>query len=48
MVENDLAVDVLHHDPESLAVSVHLLVPLEVRRQGQLHPEGQGQVKGQG
>ena len=38
MVENDFAVDVLDHDPEGLALPVHLLVPLEVGRQGQLHP----------
>jgi len=40
MVEDDFAVNVLHEDPERLRRAVHLLVPLEVWRDRQLHTQG--------
>mmetsp|Transcript_146031 Transcript_146031/g.364121 ORF Transcript_146031/g.364121 Transcript_146031/m.364121 type:complete len:308 (+) Transcript_146031:2311-3234(+) len=39
LVQDLLTIDVLHEDPEGLGAPVHLRVPLEVRRDGQLNHE---------
>mmetsp|Transcript_1320 Transcript_1320/g.3148 ORF Transcript_1320/g.3148 Transcript_1320/m.3148 type:complete len:321 (-) Transcript_1320:715-1677(-) len=39
IVQRRLPVDVLHHDVEELGGAVHLVVPLEIWRDGQLHLE---------
>ena len=37
VVQNRLAVVVLHEDPKGLHAAVQLVVPLEVRRDGEVH-----------
>ena len=37
VMQNHLAIVILHNDPEALHKSVHLLVPLEVGGQGEIH-----------
>lgn len=35
----NLRIHIFHQDPEGLRLAVHLVVPLEVGRDGQLHPQ---------